>query len=116
MLIAGDIGGTKTDLAIYSAESGPRAPLAQTEVHSADYASLQAIVAEFLGTVDISVEVGSFAVAGPVIAGHVKTTRLDTDPGEPTVEYIDYFGAEGARLLRVKLYAAHKPYRTDGGD
>jgi glucokinase len=35
-LIAGDIGGTKTDLAIYSTESGPRAPLAQTQVHSAD--------------------------------------------------------------------------------
>ena len=76
MLIAGDIGGTKTDLAIYSAESGPRAPLAQTEVRSADYASLQAIVAEFLATVDVSVDVASFAVAGPVIAGHVKTTNL----------------------------------------
>ena len=30
MLIAGDIGGTKTDLAIYSSEAGPHAPLAQT--------------------------------------------------------------------------------------
>jgi hypothetical protein len=28
MLIAGDIGGTKTDLAIYSPESGPHVPLA----------------------------------------------------------------------------------------
>jgi glucokinase len=35
-LIAGDIGGTKTDLAIYSSESGSHAPLAQTEVHSAN--------------------------------------------------------------------------------
>jgi glucokinase len=76
MLIAGDIGGTKTDLAIYSAESGPRTPLAQTEVRSADYASLQAIVAEFLTQVNMSVDVASFAVAGPVIAGHVKTTNL----------------------------------------
>ena len=76
MLIAGDIGGTKTDLAIYSNESGPRAPVAQTEVRSADYASLQAIVAEFLAKVDLSVDVASFAVAGPVIAGHVKTTNL----------------------------------------
>jgi glucokinase len=76
MLIAGDIGGTKTDLAIYSNESGPRAPLVQTEVRSADYASLQAIVAEFLAKVDLSVDVASFAVAGPVIAGHVKTTNL----------------------------------------
>ena len=76
MLIAGDIGGTKTDLAIYSTESGPHAPLAQTEVHSADYPSLQAMVAEFLAQVKMPVDVASFDVAGPVIGGHVKTTNL----------------------------------------
>jgi glucokinase len=76
MLIAGDIGGTKTDLAIYATEGGPRAPLAQTEVPSADYPSLQALVAEFLAKVNMSVDVASFAVAGPVIEGHVKTTNL----------------------------------------
>ncbi|PWT86777.1 MAG: glucokinase [Blastocatellia bacterium] len=76
MLIAGDIGGTKTDLAIYSDESGPHVPLAQTEVHSGDYPSLQAIVAEFLAQVNLSVDVASFDVAGPVIGGHAKTTNL----------------------------------------
>lgn len=76
MLIAGDIGGTKTDLAIYSNESGPHVPLAQKEVHSADYPSLQAMVAEFLAQAKISVDVASFDVAGPVIDGHVKTTNL----------------------------------------
>lgn len=35
MLIAGDIGVTKTDLAIYSGESGSPKPLAQADVHSA---------------------------------------------------------------------------------
>lgn len=76
MLIAGDIGGTKTDLAIYSNESGPHAPLAQTQVHSADYPSLQAMVTEFLAQVKMSVDVASFDVAGPVINGRVKTTNL----------------------------------------
>jgi glucokinase len=76
MLIAGDIGGTKTDLAIYSIESGPHAPLAQVEVHSADYPSLQAMVAEFLANTKMCVDVASFDVAGPVIDGHVKTTNL----------------------------------------
>ncbi|HYA25611.1 MAG TPA: glucokinase [Terriglobales bacterium] len=74
MLIAGDIGGTKTDLAIYSRESGPHTPLAQTEVHSADYDSLQDMVKEFLSRVKMSVDVASFDVAGPVI--NVKTTNL----------------------------------------
>jgi glucokinase len=76
MLIAGDIGGTKTDLAIYSRESGPHTPLARTEVHSADYPSLQAMVTEFLTQVKMSVDVASFDVAGPVINGRVKTTNL----------------------------------------
>lgn len=76
MLIAGDIGGTKTDLGVYSREFGPHAPLAQVENHSADYASLQAMVAEFLSKTTLPVDAASFDVAGPVIHGHVKTTHL----------------------------------------
>ena len=76
MLIAGDIGGTKTDLAIYAIETGPHAPLAETEVHSADYPNLQAAVTEFLAQTKISVDVACFDVAGPVIDGHAKTTNL----------------------------------------
>jgi glucokinase len=85
MLIAGDIGGTKTDLAIYSLESGPHTPLAQTEVHSADYPSLQAMVKEFLAQVKMSVDVASFDVAGPVINGYVKTTNLPWTLDEETL-------------------------------
>jgi len=85
MLIAGDIGGTKTDLAIYSTESGPHAPLAETERHSADYPSLQTMVVEFLGQVKMSVDVASFDVAGPVINGRVKTTNLPWVMDESTL-------------------------------
>jgi len=76
MLIAGDIGGTKTDLAIFSNEGGPHAPLAEAKFHSADYPSLQAIVKEFLARTKKPVDRACFAVAGPVIDGRVKTTNL----------------------------------------
>jgi len=76
MLIAGDIGGTKTDLAIFSREAGPHAPLVQEEVHSAAYPSLQALVTEFLEKVKIPIERACFDVAGPVIDGRVKITNL----------------------------------------
>jgi glucokinase len=76
MLIAGDIGGTKTDLAIFSGEAGPHAPIAEQKVHSADYPSLQAIAKEFLAKAKKPVERACFAVAGPVIGGRVKTTNL----------------------------------------
>jgi len=76
MLLAGDIGGTKTDLAIFSVEGGPHSPLTQTQAHSADYPSLQAPVAEFLKQVKTPVERACFDVAGPVIDGRVKITNL----------------------------------------
>ena len=48
MLLAGDIGGTKTDLAIYSRKNGPRQPLAQATLPSTAYAGLDVLVQDFL--------------------------------------------------------------------
>src|SRR5499425_1949485 len=97
MLIAGDIGGTKTDLAIYSPESGPQAPLAQATFHSADYPTLQAMVREFLTKVNMTVDVASFDVAGPVINGHVRTTNLPWVLDEGTLA--NDLGLKAAHLL-----------------
>jgi len=76
MLIAGDIGGTKTDLAIFSRETGALAPIAETKVHSAHYSSLEEIVKEFVAKAQVTVDRACFAVAGPVIEGKVKATNL----------------------------------------
>src|ERR1043166_656112 len=76
MLLAGDIGGTNTDLAFFSVEGGPHSPVTQTQVHSADYPSLQALVMEFLREAKTPVERACFDVAGPVIEGRVKITNL----------------------------------------
>lgn len=76
MLIAADIGGTKTDLAIFSSKAGTHSPLAQVRVHSADYPSLQAMAKEFLAKANMPVDRACFAVAGPVIGGRVRTTNL----------------------------------------
>jgi len=50
MLIAGDIGGTTTRLALVSPDSGPRKFVAEQEFHSADFKDLQPIVEEFART------------------------------------------------------------------
>jgi glucokinase len=96
MLIAGDVGGTKTDLAIYTLEQGPRRPIVQQRFHSADYASLTALVREFLAGKDLAVEVGAFAVPGPVVGGHAKTTNLPWVLDEASV-------AQGLNLKSVHL-------------
>ena len=85
MLLAGDIGGTKTDVAVYSRETGPYTPRAKAEVPSADYGSLEAIAAEFLTKVKQPVDRACFAVAGPVIGGRAKITNLPWVIEESTI-------------------------------
>ncbi len=76
MLLAGDIGGTKTRLAVFTPEAGPRAPLAKATYSSIRYVSLEALVREFLASVSLTVERASFGVAGPVVRGHATITNL----------------------------------------
>src|SRR5207247_346022 len=76
MLLAGDIGGTKTALAVYSREAGPMSPLAQAEFPSADFASLEDIGSAFVARMKIPVDEACFAIAGPVINGLARTTNL----------------------------------------
>jgi glucokinase len=76
MLLAGDIGGTKTDLAVFSPEKGPRAPLAQARFHSADYAGLEPMAREFLAQVKLAVSHACFGVPGPVVGGRARLTNL----------------------------------------
>jgi glucokinase len=82
LLLAGDIGGTKTALAVYSADRGPRAPLAHCVFPSARYTSLAVMVREFLAGTSLAVDRASFAVAGPVIAGSARVTNLSWDLDE----------------------------------
>ena len=76
MLLAGDIGGTKTALGVYSQDQGPHKALMESEVHSADYGSLESIAKEFLAKTGAKVDRACFDVAGPVIAGRAKITNL----------------------------------------
>jgi glucokinase len=76
MLLAGDIGGTKTDLAIISPQLGARHPLINKVYPSADFNSLEEMVRDFLAEVNIAVEHACFDVAGPVVNGRAKLTNL----------------------------------------
>jgi glucokinase len=76
MLLAGDIGATKTNLGIYSPEKGSREPLVQSTFPSPKYSSLETLTREFLNTADVKVDSASFGIAGPVIKGQAKTTNL----------------------------------------
>jgi len=76
MLLAGDIGGTKTQLAIFSLAEGPRRPVAEAIFPSADYTNLADMVREFITQTNLPVEYACFDVAGPVIGGRAQLTNL----------------------------------------
>jgi glucokinase len=76
MLLAGDIGGTKTNLAIFSPETGWRNPVAEATYTSMNYPDLKSLVYDFLAQHDFSIDRASFGVAGPVVAGHATITNL----------------------------------------
>ena len=82
MLLAGDIGGTKTLLALYAPSSGVRQPVAEAEFHSASYPSLDAIAREFLTRQNQTADYACFDVAGPVIGGRAHLTNLPWDMDE----------------------------------
>ena len=48
MILAGDIGGTKTNLALYEWTTGRVEPVREDSFHSADYKALEDIIDEFL--------------------------------------------------------------------
>jgi glucokinase len=102
MILAGDIGGTKTHLALYDWTADRIDPLRLETFHSADYGSLEELLADFLSPpkppvavdqVEQTEDEGSssasasqnepptlraacFGVAGPVFQNHSRTTNL----------------------------------------
>jgi glucokinase len=97
MLLAGDIGGTKTNLAIFPTEQGVSAPLVEARYPSAHYESLEAIVAEFLASAKLPVDRACFGVAGPVINGQATITNLSWKIDAAALQGAFHFSA--VRLL-----------------
>ena len=77
MILAGDIGGTKTVLALFE-ETADRAgeALHQARYPSNEYDSLESIIEEFLATSDLVPSIGCFGVAGPVYNQTSQITNL----------------------------------------
>src|SRR3712207_2900703 len=79
MIIAGDIGGTKTNVALFDPEGagGVGRPLLVESFQSRRHASLEAILTEFVEEHrPLEITHACFGVAGPVVGGRVDATNL----------------------------------------
>jgi len=76
-VLAGDVGGTKTDLAVYHIEGSEHVTLQrQDSFPSRDYAGLEELVRAFLDDHEEGIDAAAFGVAGPVLEGKVTVTNL----------------------------------------
>jgi len=114
MILAGDIGGTKTNLAIYSSEAGPRAPLVEATFPSGEYPSLETLAREFLAGVDLPVDRGAFGVAGPVVSGQATITNLPWVMDEEQLQ--EGLNLSAVRLLNDLVAVAHSVPVLEGTD
>jgi len=78
-VLAGDIGGTNSRLALYRTDgAGPGAltPIRSATFPSRDHGGLEEVIARFLGEAAAPVAAATFGIAGPVVDDAVITTNL----------------------------------------
>jgi glucokinase len=76
MILAGDIGGTKTNLGLFDVVDGVLTPRQQQSFPSKQHSGLEAIVEKFMAASGASVHAACFGIAGPVIEGRSVTPNL----------------------------------------
>lgn len=96
IVLAGDVGGTKTSLALYRTRRGEISRLAFASYRSADQESLESVVRAFLGG-HPRVDRVCIGVAGPVSGGRSRLTNLPWSVDADRVR--EAAGAKGAVLL-----------------
>ncbi|NLX18434.1 MAG: glucokinase [Desulfobulbus sp.] len=78
VLLAGDIGATKTTLALFAPSAGaPGSPLRQQTCRNAGISDFTALLEKFLGNDAPQPVSACFGVAGPVIGNTVRMTNLN---------------------------------------
>lgn len=86
--LAGDVGGTKTRLAIYEKSASGIRRLTVKQYRSADHQNLETIIKQFLSEQTQHPSVGCIGVPGPVVNGEVRITNLPWILSEREIEAI----------------------------
>lgn len=96
MILAGDIGGTKSNLGLFDVKDGTIARVAHKRYASHDHAGLHEITQDFLRQTGAKISAAAFGIAGPILENRVQAANI------PWI--VD--GAEMAKFLslpRVRL-------------
>lgn len=96
MILAGDIGGTKSNLGLFDVQNGAMVRVAHKRYASHEHGGLHEITRDFLSQTGAKINAAGFGIAGPVLENRVQAANLPWS--------VD--GAEMAKFLglpRVRL-------------
>jgi glucokinase len=79
LLLAGDVGGTKTNLALFDAASGAPVVLVEQGFKNDDFASLAAVAGAFIRQTGRAPVAACFGIAGPVAGGRARMPNRGWD-------------------------------------
>jgi len=76
VILAGDIGGTKTNLGLFDVQQGKLNRVAEKRYPSREHKGLEEIVADFVRVTGAKPSAAGFGIAGPVVDNRVRTGNL----------------------------------------
>lgn len=96
IVLAGDVGATKTNMALFKWEPGCLILLHEARYHSSDYKDINGLLDEFQKGYS-SPDAICLGVAGPVLDGHAKLSNINWEIDGDTIS--DRFGIQKAHLI-----------------
>lgn len=114
MILAGDIGGTKTNLAYFTVEDGKLSKGLIKSYSSKQYESLTTILKEFTTEHSLRVGMSAFGIAGPVVNGRCEATNLPWVVDSQDIATA--FGLKRAGLINDLEATAYGVLRLEAND
>src|SRR5665647_1831869 len=96
IVLAGDIGATKTNLALFNVEEDHVTPLQEAQYKSHDYENIIDLTDAFIRDLPLPVSI-CFGVAGPVLNGHAKLSNINWDIN--SAELCNHFKVKNVQLI-----------------
>lgn len=114
LLLAGDIGGTKTNLGLYVPGKRRPVPKVIETYNSRDARHLETIIEEFLERNGDPIASACFGIAGPVVDGRCRTTNLPWEVSETRMKrrfnwpYVSLVNDLAVTALAIPLLKGHE--------
>jgi glucokinase len=127
-VLIGDLGGTKTILAVVDKETGPYNFTNEKIFSSNDYNSLESIISDYIKVLSLKIDSACLAVAGPIANGCATITNLSWIVDEEKIKKT--FNLKHVKLINdleavahsvpilkpADLYTLQEGYFVEGGN